>query len=220
MTTPAAPTRPRKLVVGIDFSELSERALDVALDTAAVGDSTEIHALVVRPLAGDVLDPLTIPVPPQLGDDLEMLRDLLERRVRASLARYGSSRLSSAVAHASLGSPAHEIARLAAELDADLVIVGTHGRKGLGRFLLGSVAETTMRLCGCPVYVVRPKDHNRDDQPPKIEPPCPECVARRHETKGAELWCKRHSEHHPRAHVYSYAGPSMDAAKPWGFDRA
>ena len=37
-----------------------------------------------------------------------------------------------------------------------------------------------------------------------VEPPCPQCVARRAATNGAELWCARHAEHHVRAHTYSY----------------
>lgn len=54
------------------------------------------------------------------------------------------------------GAPAHEIVRHARELRADLVVVGTHGRKGVERFFLGSVAERVVREAQCPVLVVRP----------------------------------------------------------------
>jgi len=44
-------------------------------------------------------------------------------------------------------------------MGADLLVVGTHGRKGVSHFLLGSVAEKLMRGAPCPVLVVRPKVH-------------------------------------------------------------
>jgi hypothetical protein len=37
----------------------------------------------------------------------------------------------------------------------------------------------------------------------EIEPPCPDCIAVRHETHRQKLWCARHEAHHPRAHTYS-----------------
>jgi nucleotide-binding universal stress UspA family protein len=59
------------------------------------------------------------------------------------------------------GSPAETITRYAAELDADLVVVGTHGRKGPSRWLTGSVAEKVTRWCHTPVLTV----HEGDDSP-------------------------------------------------------
>jgi nucleotide-binding universal stress UspA family protein len=58
-----------------------------------------------------------------------------------------------------VGGPAAEIVMLAAELLADLVVVGMHGRCGMRRLLAGSVAESVVRHCGCPVLVVRPKGY-------------------------------------------------------------
>jgi nucleotide-binding universal stress UspA family protein len=55
------------------------------------------------------------------------------------------------------GEPTREILRLA-ELDGfDLIVMGTHGRMGLNRFLLGSVAEQVIRRAPCPVFVIREK---------------------------------------------------------------
>ena len=53
------------------------------------------------------------------------------------------------------GDPAEEILRLAAALRSNLVVMGTHGRTGLGRFLTGSVAEEVLRNAICPVLVVK-----------------------------------------------------------------
>ncbi len=53
------------------------------------------------------------------------------------------------------GEPAVEIVRAAAEANADLVVMGTHGRRGLGRLLMGSVAEAVLRKAPCPVLTVK-----------------------------------------------------------------
>lgn len=53
------------------------------------------------------------------------------------------------------GDPASEILRLADDVNCDLIIMGTHGWTGLGRLLLGSVAESVMRRASCPVLTVR-----------------------------------------------------------------
>ena len=63
-----------------------------------------------------------------------------------------------------LDTPAFEIAQLATDLEADLVIVGTHGRRALSRLVLGSVAEVAVRLAPCPVLVMRPKAIERSTQ--------------------------------------------------------
>ena len=98
-----------------------------------------------------------------------------------ALARFveqnPSKRFERVVAHLRFDAIAEEVAQLAADLEADLVVVGTHGRKGLSRLLLGSSAEATVRLAPCPVLVTRPKAV--PEAPPQIEPPCPHCVAAR-----------------------------------------
>lgn len=53
------------------------------------------------------------------------------------------------------GDPATEIVRLATENDCDLIVMGTHGRSGLGRMLMGSVAEQVMRRAPCPVLTIK-----------------------------------------------------------------
>ena len=53
------------------------------------------------------------------------------------------------------GDPGAEIPRVAQDVHADLIVMGTHGRTGLGRLLMGSVAEQVMRHAACPVLTVR-----------------------------------------------------------------
>lgn len=56
------------------------------------------------------------------------------------------------------GDPAGEIVRLADETQCDLIVMGTHGRTGLGRLFIGSVAEKVMRRAPCPVLTVKATD--------------------------------------------------------------
>jgi nucleotide-binding universal stress UspA family protein len=53
------------------------------------------------------------------------------------------------------GDPAAEILRIAQDTNSDLIVMGTHGRSGLGRLLMGSVAEQVVRKASCPVLTVK-----------------------------------------------------------------
>jgi nucleotide-binding universal stress UspA family protein len=55
--------------------------------------------------------------------------------------------------------PAHEIINFAEEIRADVIVVGTHGRSGVPRLLMGSVAEDVVRSAPCPVLVVHKNEH-------------------------------------------------------------
>lgn len=69
------------------------------------------------------------------------------------------------------GDAAEEILRAAAELDADLIVMGTHGRTGLGRLFLGSVTEYVMPRAECPVLAVKtPRRLDTHDSKPVTEP--------------------------------------------------
>ena len=131
----------------------------------------------------------------------------LQNHVAARLADFTRSSPSGAsfakvVTHVRVDAKAQEIAQLASDLEAELVVIGTHGRRGMSRVLMGSVAEACVRLAPCPVLVVRPK--RPTPLVPVIEPPCPACVNARLETKGATLWCEQHRERHGRRHTYNF----------------
>lgn len=198
-------TRGQVIVVGVDFSEASELAVHQALSLASREPAAEVHlvnvvqtygAQVSYEMPGDAsaLSVLTI----------EEARRRFHRYADQALARFSAqnpgARVARSVAHLRFDAIAHEIAQLAADLEADLVIVGTHGRSGLSRLLLGSTAEATVRLAPCPVLVVRPKA--LPDAGPRIEPPCPSCLQARRDSQGAELWCEQHRERHGQRHTY------------------
>lgn len=66
--------------------------------------------------------------------------------------------ISAVLSYVPVGKPAEEIAKAAAAWPADVIVVGSHGRGGLKRVLLGSVAEAVLRRAPCPVLVVRSPD--------------------------------------------------------------
>src|SRR5690606_6814628 len=86
---------------------------------------------------------------------------------------------------------------------SDLIVIGTHGRQGLRRLIIGSVAEAIVRLASVPVLVVRPKAESAPPIP-EIQPPCPKCVETRKQSGGQNLWCEQHSERHGPRHTYHY----------------
>jgi nucleotide-binding universal stress UspA family protein len=69
------------------------------------------------------------------------------------------------------GDPATEILRLAGETKCDLIVMGTHGRTGLTRLVLGSVAEEVLRQAPCPVLAVKTPDRAERFRPCTAEAP-------------------------------------------------
>jgi nucleotide-binding universal stress UspA family protein len=88
-----------------------------------------------------------------LERDEELARSFVEGQAR-TIEREGA-RVDEA--HLSFGRPSHEIVRLAEGLDAGLIVVGSRGRGGLKRALMGSVSDSVVRHAHCPVMVVRPE---------------------------------------------------------------
>lgn len=204
---------PVVILVGIDFSDTSDAALEQGVAIAArEGNGAQLHVVHAVPGAGPLL---TMAL--RDGNREVTLEDAgreLGRYVQRLMhAVPGSDRVPGALVHVRLGSPAEEITRLAVELDADLIVVGTHGRRGIQRMILGSVAERVTRLADCPVLVARPKTHAAARaEIPEIEPPCPRCVAVRRESGGREMWCAQHrSPHLGRRHTYHYVSRNVEA---------
>jgi nucleotide-binding universal stress UspA family protein len=182
------------IVVALDLSPISAAVMRAAAVAAAARPS-ELHLLhVLKPPPAEPVDTLHVAtVADQTKDQLQELARDLPRTV------------SRVVIHVRMGDAEVEIAQLASDVASDLIVVGTHGYKGIDRLLLGSVAEALVRNAPCPVLTYRPKTVRLWE---RIEPPCKDCVAVQQATGRATLWCERHSQHHPRAHTYSEIPPS------------
>ncbi len=134
-----------KVVVPVDFSDESFEALDTAIDWTN-GEATIYVVHVLQELS---------PIEPGelwLNVDPETRRRHALDTLKARLAAPRYERLQLDVV---FGDPGHEIAEYAQQREADLIIMPSHGRKGLTRLLIGSVAERVVRLAHCPVLVLR-----------------------------------------------------------------
>ena len=145
------------LVAGIDYSDVSDAVLEAALDIAR-HRSGHLHVISIAGGYG----------PPRLPDDLadeakqsfrEQALQTLESFVEARSARLEQqgqgidrSKLSVSV---DFGNAEERILALAQKVRADLIVVGTHGKRGVDRLVLGSVAESILRHAHCSVAVVR-----------------------------------------------------------------
>ncbi len=198
------PTKPHLIVVGTDYSKPAERALHAAYEQARMHTPAELHVAHVAIAAGaDYAYPVAgfgVGAVPVL--DLDEQRDELVKYLDSlipKLAGFGDGQVR-IIAHVVLDAPVFGLTNLASELEADMIVVGSHGRHGLARWLLGSVAEGVVRQATCPVLVVPPEATAL--QAPAIQPPCPQCVLARKASEGREMWCEQHRERHGRRHTY------------------
>lgn len=137
---------PRQVVVvPVDFSEASFAALGTAREL--VDDPEHLHVVHVLPVL-EANDPGVIW---HMIDDEGRSQHAAEALNKA-LADRGHEPPQVAVR---FGDPGHEIARYAEEVEAGLIVVASHGKSGLTRLLIGSVADRVVRLAHCPVLVLR-----------------------------------------------------------------
>jgi nucleotide-binding universal stress UspA family protein len=139
-----------KILLAVDDSRFSDAALEAVIAQAPPRD-TEVMVL-------HVVEPITLAPPPQMSSsyapELEARvkegQELVERQVQklhaAGFKAHGA---------VETGDIRGKILDAAAELGADLIVLGSHGRKGVQRFLLGSVAENVARHAQCSVEIVR-----------------------------------------------------------------
>jgi nucleotide-binding universal stress UspA family protein len=137
-----------KILCPVSFDENSIAALEVARTLAQDKDAV-IYLLHVVPTPPVPVSPIPLePFPQTEHDARARLRELAETHL-AGKVRYEMLALS--------GDPAHVIIRTVADVGADSIVMATHGRKGVSRFFLGSVAERVVRESPCPVLTVRGK---------------------------------------------------------------
>lgn len=143
----------RRILYATDFSETSEHALPWALHLAAE-HGAELHMLHAVVLHAD--EPTH---PAHYFPDLDRVQAEIEKQVEArmlaAVEREDDPRIQIRRVYRRGISAAPVILGYADEEDIDLIVVGTHGRRGLRHFLLGSVAEEVLRLAECPVLAVR-----------------------------------------------------------------
>ena len=142
-----------KILVPTDFSETADAALDYAKVLAGqLGASLHLLHVFADPYAVGAFAPdVYVPPPPSLRERaIEDARACLKERLSADEEeRFGATW---AIAS---GLTAKQIVEFADENAMDLIVMGTHGRRGVAHLLLGSVAEHVVRTAACPVLTVR-----------------------------------------------------------------
>jgi universal stress protein A len=144
----------RRILVPTDFSDCAKPAVRYAAELADKF-AAELVLIHVVPDAVLALPDAVMPTPAPAAD-----LDALTEAGRSGLANLiAAEKLErwNPRAEVRIGSPATEIVAAAKDLQADLICIATHGRGGLARVILGSVAEMVVRQSPCPVLTVRPK---------------------------------------------------------------
>jgi universal stress protein A len=143
---------PKIILAPTDFSETADVAIEYAVELGAQLGAT-VHLLHV----------ITVPSYgiPELGvahaNAIVKTAAIEGQRALDALADRCRSKVNLGPVRIEVGDARDTIDRIATELDADLIVMGTHGRRGLSRFFLGSVAEAVVRSAPCPVLTVRRK---------------------------------------------------------------
>ncbi len=139
----------------MDFTETSDKAFDFAIELAGRFDAhiVAMHAFEI-PVIG-FPDGALVATADIASRIQEAARQGLDAAVSARQGRDGV-KIESVLRE---GQPHEEIAAVADEMHADLIVIGTHGRKGIARALLGSVAENVIRTVKRPVLTIHgPRD--------------------------------------------------------------
>lgn len=161
------------VVVAVDFSACGDDALQMGLAMVERGQVEALHLV-------HVLDPRDVidgPEKPALVTEEEVLERaptvlLARAEAIATLGRvaFDGARVH---AHARIGRAVPTLIQACIDYEADLLLVGTHARRGMERLLLGSVAEALVREAPCPVLVARPKDYLDRAKTPRPDPAYP-----------------------------------------------
>lgn len=144
----------RKILISLDGSPFSEAALEAAAPLLQHSAEPAELLRLVPPL------PLASPLRPiRTGQGVAIDENLAA--ARAYLKKVAGERGVEFATHASVGDPASGILDRASEIDPSLLVMSTHGRSGLSRWLRGSVAEKVLRHTRVPLYLVRPEAAER-----------------------------------------------------------
>jgi nucleotide-binding universal stress UspA family protein len=155
----------KNILVPTDFSAGSKEAVRYAFDLAtALGATLHVLHVLENPFAPGAFMEMYTPPSPEYFVDMERQA---EEKLRAALTADEKARVH-AVMTTRLGVPASEILdRLHEDPPVDLVVMATHGRGGVARFVMGSVTDKIIRGAPCPVVTIR--EHPQAARPTPIE---------------------------------------------------
>ena len=166
------PAPPYQVVVACDFSPLGDRAVTEGLRACAQHAAAALHVITVAAEGprGVILPGAEAHFIPH-AEARERMQAHAGKLVDQFLAQGPALPMEHVAVYVATGLPSERIIALATAVDADLIVLGTHGRHGIGRMLLGSVAEEVVRRAPCGVFVIRPRDFLAGEKVPEIQPP-------------------------------------------------
>lgn len=161
-----------KIVVGVDFSETGDTALREAMRLCRQLADSELHAVNVIATNSELHNAKRID---RLSDELRTRIDQLRGHVEQVCAppKDAEPFTLETILHVRLGDPASALHQVAVDVDADLIVVGTHARRGVAKVILGSVAESLLRTAHLPVLIAHPKDFGGLERSDRQEPQRP-----------------------------------------------
>jgi nucleotide-binding universal stress UspA family protein len=147
-----------KILIAVEDSQYSERATSYGIDLAKkLGAEIALLHVDELPVATPyVADPL-LNEPPIMMPEMVHAQEDSSKKLLNRIADSVNEEITVYTFH-KMGNPKNEILLTADEWDADLIILGTHGRTGFDHFISGSVAEGVVRKSRCPVLVIPNKD--------------------------------------------------------------
>ncbi len=141
----------KKILVPIDFSDYSLTALDYAIDFAQAFNS-ELHLIYV-------IEPMIYPTDFSMGQiAIPEMPENIDQKIESDLENLIKEKIAGKVKAEKIvktGRPFLEIIETASAIDADLIIIATHGLTGMEHLLFGSTAEKVVRKAPCPVLTLR-----------------------------------------------------------------
>jgi nucleotide-binding universal stress UspA family protein len=149
---------PRQILVPTDLSEGAEQALDYACELARVSGA-QVHLLNVVGIPAIGVPELAITLTNAMIDQL-----IIDHQV--AIDRLAETRCTAPLGQVLVkaGNARDVITETAKELGVDLIVMGTRGRRGISRALLGSIAETIVRWAPCAVLTVRLRANHDSDR--------------------------------------------------------
>lgn len=144
----------KNILVGTDFSDFSNAALEYGRAMARQFGARlhVLHTAEIVPGPDVVGMAGVVAAVPQLYKELE---EAARHQLEAAVTDQDRSELRAKTVMTSGEAPAQAISEYATENDIDLIVIGTHGRRGLAHMVMGSVAEKVVRTAPCPVLTVK-----------------------------------------------------------------
>ena len=140
-----SPPPKKSVVVPVDLSDESFSAVDVGLEY--VDDPSHLHVIhVLRDVTAAELE--------QIWDEIDQ-REWQSKAKQTLEKRFADEKYCGVGIEVVFGSPGESIVECADRVGAELIVMPSHGRRGISRLLLGSVTERVLRLAHCPVLVLR-----------------------------------------------------------------